>query len=85
MDDGTKVLKFNNTNGPVLGTIIVRIDEKNHRLICEYNVSVGSPMGGWVSKHFMSGVEHAFDRLLAESPERLTALIAYSGILHRNG
>lgn len=64
VDDGMKAIKFNNTDGPVLGAITVRIDEKDQRLICEYNVSVSSPMGGWVRKHFMSGVEHAFDRLL---------------------
>jgi len=67
VDEKMKAIKFDNTDGPVVGTITVRIDEVSRRLVCEYDVSVSSPMGSWVRKHFMSGVEHAFDRLLAQN------------------
>jgi ribosome-associated toxin RatA of RatAB toxin-antitoxin module len=67
VDEKMKLLSFKNYKGPIKGSIIVWIDEREKKIVCVYNVSMSAIYllaKGWIEKHFKQGVEHAFDRLL---------------------
>jgi hypothetical protein len=65
LDEASRTLTLSYVEGPVKGVVKVYVTEGE--IVTEWDVSLAwylRPLEAWVKRHFMSGAQHALDRIV---------------------